>query len=380
VIAPGGGPEANAKTLAPEFDKQGHAVSVIYTVAKEKANADWSSSVRVRFAPPKSAHYYASKLVGSYRAWPLRLRAWEQAMAVRRALREIDQEEPVDVVEVTEGFPVTVLARQWPVVVRAHGSDWTFRQFCGDGDRRNDQQIISGQRRQVLRARSTSALSAHLADHLGDTLQLRSSQVQVIPYGIDIDKFKPSSNGTGFGPPILLTVGRLERRKGVDVLLRAMPRVWQHFPDAQVHLVGGESGFRHADLLAMVPEDKQEQIVFPGFLNRDQLTTQYQYATLYIAPTQYETFGYTILEAMACGKPVISTRVGAVPDLVDDGQTGLLVSWDDSASLAAAILELLENPSVAEQMGHRGRARAEALFSLDAVVDRNLDLYRRALA
>lgn len=379
VIAPAGGPEANVKTLAPELEERGHRLSVIYTVTKDKANTDWSNTIRFRFAPPASAHYYAAKFVGSYRAWPLRLRAWEQARAVRRVLNEIEAEEPIDIVEVTEGFQVSVLGRRWRVVVRAHGSDWTFRGFCGDGETRNDPRIIAEQRRQFLEAQGTSALSAHLADHLSEALQLSSSAIEVIPYGIDIDKFRPSSNGVGSGAPILLTVGRLERRKGADVLLRAMPRVWQHFPDAQIHLVGSESELRRSDLLAMVPEGKQKQIVFPGFLDRDQLIAQYQRATIYVAPTQYETFGYTVLEAMACGKPVVSTQVGAIEELVTDGQTGLLVPWNDPVALAAAILKLLADLSSARRMGEAGRARATTLFSIDKIVERNLDSYQRAL-
>jgi glycosyltransferase involved in cell wall biosynthesis len=379
VIAPAGGPEANVRSLAPELEKRGHRLSVIYTVARDKTKTDWSKTIRFRFAPPGSAHYYAAKFVGGYRAWPLRLRAWEQARAVRRVLNEIDREEPIDIVEVTEGFPVSVLVRRWRVVVRAHGSDWTFRGFCGDGETRNDPRIIAEQRRQFLEAQSTSALSAHQANHLGEALQLSSSTIDVIPYGIDTHRFRPSSNGVGSGAPILLTVGRLERRKGVDVLLRAMPRVWQLFPATQVHLVGSESEFRRQDLLAMVLEDKQKQIVFPGFLDRDQLIAQYQHATIYVAPTQYETFGYTVLEAMACGKPVVSTQVGAIEELVTDGETGLLVQWNDPAALAAAILKLLADPSSARRMGEAGRARATTLFSLDAIVERNLNSYQRAL-
>jgi len=378
VIAPAGGPEANVKTLAPELERRGHRLSVIYTVTKDRVNTDWSGSIRFRFAPPTSAHYYAAKFVGSYHAWPLRLRAWEQAVAVRRVLRAIESEEPIDIVEVTEGFPVSVLCSRWRVVVRAHGSDWTLRRYCGDGETRNDPWLIKGQRRQFLKASCASALSTHLAGHLRESLRLAPSAIEVVPYGIDVAKFSCSSNGVGSGRPILLTVGRLERRKGVDVLLRAMSQVWQRFPDAQVRLVGSEAEFRRQDLLTMAPEDKRQQLIFPGFLDRDQLINEYQHATIYVAPTQYETFGYTILEAMACGKPVVSTRVGAIEELVADGETGLLVDWNDHASLASAVLKLLADPAWARRMGQAGRARATT-FSLPAIVERNLDSYRRAL-
>jgi glycosyltransferase involved in cell wall biosynthesis len=378
VIAPGGGPEANVKTIAPELEKRGHRVTVIYTIQGEKVNARWSDSIRVRFAPPASAHYYAAKFVGSYHAWSLRLRAWEQAQSVLRVLREIEAEAPIDIVEVTEGFSVSVLGRRWRVLVRAHGADWTFRRFCADGDRDADDWLVMHQRSQFMHALCVTALSKHLSEHLQETLRI-SSTVEVVPYGIDTEVFAPNSHAP-ISRPVLVTVGRLEHRKGVDVLLGAMPRVWQSFPDTQVRLIGRESEFSCNDLMEMVSEDKREQIIFPGFIERDQLITEYQQATLYLAPTQYETFGYTVLEAMACGRPVISTRVGAIPELVDDGETGLLVPWNDPTALGEAIVKLLADQELATQMGSSGRAKASQHFSLGAIVERNLDSYQQALA
>jgi len=377
VIAPGGGPEANVKTLAPELEKRGHRLSVIYTVTKDIVNTDWSDTIRFRFAPPTSVHYYVARLVGSFHTWPLRLRAWEQALAVRRVLKGIDSDEPIDIVEVTDGLPVSLFSRRCRVVVRSQGPDWTFRSFCGDGGINSDRWLMAQQRRQVLQAHRVTALSAHLAMHLREALQI-PSPIDVLPYGIDTAVFSPNSNGAQ-SPPVLLTVGRLERRKGLDVLLRAMPQIWRRFPDTQVHLIGGESEFRRQDLLAMAPPDKQGQIVFRGFVGRDQLIAHYQHATIYIAPTQYETFGYTVLEAMACGRPVISTRVGAIPELVDDGETGLLVPWNDPAALADAVLSLLADPESAARMGTAGRQKACALFTLDRISYRTCEVYESVM-
>src|SRR5258708_19684107 len=170
VIAPGGGPEANVKTLVPELEQLGHRASVIYTVAKEKVDTAWFESVGFRFAPPASAHYYAAKFVGSYHGWPLRLRAWEQARAVRRMLNEIEGEESIDIVEVTEGFSVTSLGNRWRVVVLAHGSDWTVRRFFGDSESKANRWLMSWQRKELFQAQRTTALSAQLAEHPRDAL------------------------------------------------------------------------------------------------------------------------------------------------------------------------------------------------------------------
>ena len=126
-----------------------------------------------------------------------------------------------------------------------------------------------------------------------------------------------------------MSVGRLEHRKGTNVLFEALPAVWEGFHDLRVHLLGSESGFTREELLKMVPVAKREQVVFPGFLPHDRLPEYYRPTTVYVTPTQYETFGYTILEAMACGCPVISCRVGAVPELIEDGVHGVLVPFGD---------------------------------------------------
>jgi starch synthase len=120
-------------------------------------------------------------------------------------------------------------------------------------------------------------------------------------------------------------------------------------------------------------------VIFPGFAERRNLPDYYQRATLYVSATWYESFGYTILEAMACGTAVVATRVGGVPELVEEGVTGLLVPPRNENALAEAIIELLDDPARRQKMGAQGRERAVENFAVEKVMAQTLEFYERAM-
>ncbi len=377
VLAPGGGPDAYIRTLSPWLESQGHRVSAIYMAAPAQVNTDWSTSIRFASASPTQAHHYLSKAIGGLLALPLRIRAMEYERAVYRALDEIEAAEKINLVEVIEGLTINLLGKRWPVVVRAHGSDWTFRYFCQDGDTKNDHWLIELQAHQFRLARSVSAISEHLANHLSEVCNYPREAISVIPYPVNTQKFRPTAP-RGAKQPILLTIGRLEMRKGADVLVRVLSRVWQRFPELKACLIGSDSGLCSQDLFTLVPKERQTQLTFPGFVDHRDLPSFYQNATIYIAPTLYETFAYTILEAMACGVPVIASRVGAVPELVDDGKTGLLVPPGDETTLSKAIIDLLDDTTMRAEMGKRAREKASE-YAMEKVGPRMLEWYQGAL-
>ena len=376
VIAPGGGPEGYVKTILPWLRNHGHRVSVIYTVDSKRVPLPVSADTTV-YAPSGSWHYYLAKIIGNWHAVPRRLRQWESAQAVYRVLEQIDAKYTVDVVEVVEGLPVTQLCKRWSIVVRAHGADWTFRCFCKDGDSSADKWLVADQSKQFHQVHGIAALSNDLARHLAEALEFPLDKVFAIPYPIDTDQFCPPNPKSIGSPQSLLCIGRIERRKGTDILVRALNLVWKTYPDLCVTLLGSEGDLSRQALLTLVPADKRTQIIFPGFVERAQLPRFYQQTSLYIAPTMYETFGYTVLEAMACGVPVIASDVGAISELVENNVTGLLVPFGDVEALAKAILMLLGNPELYEKMGNRAREKAVHEFRLENVMSQLIDFYTK---
>lgn len=379
VMAPFGGPEACVQALQPWLESRGHRVSIVYNVAPDRRLSPFPPHVRVGYAVRGNLHAYLAKVVGGFQAWPLRVRAEEEARAIYQEIRRIDAEHPVDVVEVTEGIPIRKLRRRWTVVVRAHGSAWTIRLLCDRQPAPGDDRLIEAQRRQFQMAHAVSAISNHLADHVAEQCRFPRERIAAIPYPIGDDWLADADKQGHDAPgiPGIMAVGRLEKRKGTGELVQAMVQVWRDYPHLKLFLAGLDVGLSRDTLLEMVPEHLRQQLVFLGFVPRDQLRERYRSITAYVAPTRYETFGYTILEAMACGAPVVSTRTGAIPELIDDGVNGFLNELDDVDGIAARIRLLVAQPEIARRIaaGAKQKARSYSLSSIGPALE---ELYVQA--
>jgi glycosyltransferase involved in cell wall biosynthesis len=146
-------------------------------------------------------------------------------------------------------------------------------------------------------------------------------------------------------------VGRDFARKGGPVLLEAFARVRRAVPKARLLVAGPPAPDRRR-----IPEG----VFFLGRVPRDELAALFSQSTVFALPSLREPFGIAFLDAMACGLPCVGTRVEAVPEIVREGETGLLVPPGDPVPLALALERLLAEPALARAMGARGRARVSA--------------------
>lgn len=182
----------------------------------------------------------------------------------------------------------------------------------------------------------------------------------------------------------VLYVGRLEQRKGVRNLVEAIPQVIKVVPHARFRLVGADmrdapGGRSYSEYLASLgSREAQLATSFLGYVEESKLEQEFAGCDLFVAPSLFESFGLTNLEAMWHGKPVVSCNVAAVPEIVLNGETGLLVPPNDTNALAQAIIRLLRTPDEARRMGERGRVRAISEFSLDQMVEGTLKVYEEA--
>lgn len=173
------------------------------------------------------------------------------------------------------------------------------------------------------------------------------------------------------------TVGRLERQKGTAHLISAVSRARTDQPDLVLLVVG--NGSRRPQLERLAQDlGVRESVIFTGALPDP--TVAVESMDVFALPSLSEAFGIAILEAMALAKPVVATAVGGIPEVVADGETGLLVPPEDDAALAVALLELARDAARRREYGERGRARLEAHFTADLMAGRTLEVYRRALA
>lgn len=169
----------------------------------------------------------------------------------------------------------------------------------------------------------------------------------------------------------LLYVGRLVQEKGLDYLLKAMALC----PDVSLQIVG-EGPFR-AELEALKNALQLQNVEFMGFQSGDKLMQAYVDCFATVLPCNwFETFGLTIVESFALGKPVIASALGAIPELIEHGINGFLVPPTDIQALAEAIREMANNPVQAQKMGLTGQQKAEALFTSKQYYQNTVQFYQ----
>lgn len=215
------------------------------------------------------------------------------------------------------------------------------------------------------------------------------SRMSIVPCGFDPEEFRPMSRARaraelGLDPNefIVLQLGRLVPRKGVDNVIRSLAHLPPDVP-ARVLVVGGES--REPDE-ALTPEIGRlravareagvaARVTFTGQRQRSELRRYYAAANVFATTPWYEPFGITPLEAMACGVPVVGSAVGGIQYSVTDGVTGFLVPPHDPVALAARLLELYRNPALAAALGRAGIRRARSMFTWEEVARQLAEVY-----
>jgi starch synthase len=214
--------------------------------------------------------------------------------------------------------------------------------------------------------------------------EIPAERVRVIRNGIDTDEYRPDPQtgvlaryGVDPGRPYVIFVGRITRQKGVPVLLRAASRL---IGDAQLVLLAGaadtpEQLAEVTELVDGLRTSRSGVIWIPEMLPTSEVIQLLTHATVFACPSIYEPLGIVNLEAMACGTAVVGSRTGGIPEVVADGETGLLVPVGEPEPLADALNVLLRDPDRAEAMGQAGRKRAVSEFGWPAIAAQTADLY-----
>lgn len=238
--------------------------------------------------------------------------------------------------------------------------------------------------RYVLRnADAVTAISTYTARLIREVYD---RPVELIPFGstVTLDPDAAPAVARPAGSPFrLLFVGRLVERKGVHYLLQALARLRERDP---VHLWVVGDGPMRPELEARARElGVDASVTFTGFLTREALAERYRRCDAFVLPAVYdrrgdtEGLGVVLVEALSQGKPVVASAVGGIPDVVRDGETGLLVAPADPDVLARAVRTYLRDPALARAHGQAGRAHVEAHFSWETIIERLTTLYRRLL-
>ncbi len=242
---------------------------------------------------------------------------------------------------------------------------------------------------------STPVDGSHLETYYGaDT-----GRVSIVPCGVDLQQFHPgprpdARRALGLGDEsIILFVGRIQRIKGIDLLIRASAQLLARVRSGKLRpfrvvIVGGRPSGESDDpearelrrLKALAAElDVADLLDWRGAVAHEEMCQYYQAADVTVMPSTYESFGLVAVESMACGTPVVASRVGGLQATVQDGRTGYLVPWRDPILYADRIGEILVNPALRQRLGAAARKRA-AEFGWEQVASQMIDLYEELIS
>ena len=203
----------------------------------------------------------------------------------------------------------------------------------------------------------------------------------IIPNGVDLETFTTKVTPIERfedGKFNILFVGRLEKRKGVGYLLHAYRQVKQEIPNLRLIIVGSGTRLRQK-YERWVKRHGVADVVFIGFVPYEELARYYQTADVFCAPAiNHESFGIILLEAMAMGKPIVATNIDGYASVVTHGEEAWLVPPKDSPQLARALISVIQDEKLRQEMARKGRLKAQE-YSWEHVSKRVVDYYRKVL-
>lgn len=212
-------------------------------------------------------------------------------------------------------------------------------------------------------------------------------KVVVIPNGVDIKSFDPGLSkkecreylNLPLDKKILLYLNALVPEKGPDVLVKSMPKIIERVPEVHLVFVGKGRMRRELEKLS-IKEGIQNHVTFAGFIKEGLKPLYYKASDIFVIPStgEHESFGIVNLEAMASGLPIVASRIGGIPDIVNDGENGLLVPPGNPDALAEAIVYLLKNENVRENMANDGRKKVRN-YSWDKIAEQTEKIYKKLI-
>jgi glycosyltransferase involved in cell wall biosynthesis len=351
-----GGGQAATDELARALVARGHAVTAVFGGEPAPVNPSYA----VAWTTPVRRPVVAALLI---------------ARRVRALADDIDP----DVIHAS-GFEGAFLPRGRVRAMTTHHPDlppWAPPSWASPWSRlryfRRNQ--VAWLEREGLRKADVAFFVSAAARDRAAARRYETSRPRVVPNGVDVAAFSPASDGKTTDAPTVVLAGRMDDQKGVDVLLRAASRL---SPRTKLRFAGG--GWKEAEYRRLAAElGLGERAEFLGQVPRTELPAILRSASVVAVPSRYENLPLSVLEGMACGVAVVASRVGGVPEMMDDGVEGTLVPPEDPEALSAALAKILNDRDLAARMGAAGRRRVVADFTWDSVAARIEAAYEELL-
>ena len=372
-------------SLARALTERGHEVHVICQAIGKPADY-MAGEIFVHRVGTNPKRYSAMARVNySYHAWI--------------KLREVIRAYVIDIVEATYWGADAILyslKKRTPLVVRIDVSASDIlrtRNYSGIKELLSLKVLSRLEALSTKRADQVIAISQDLYNRAIDELHIDPKKVDVVHHGVDTSRYRCVVSDVRDRldiprqSPLVLFVGRLEARKGVHVLRDAIPEILRSMPMTRFLLVGRDTNTspNGGSVKSHLIEEAKgrgfaDNLVFIEFLSPDELIELYSACDVFLLPSLQEGFSMVILEALACGKPIVATSAGGASDIGLTPPSGIMVPPNNASELAQAILDLLSlNEEDRKLVARKNRELVESRFSIDAWVDDVIKVYEKAL-
>lgn len=364
---PHGGIGAKYQRIARQLVSLGWQVSVVgvYPVAQMLQEND--HGVRVYRLPSVKKRGPASLI---------------NAVRINRCLKTINHQNPIELIESQEaGLALISRATPGKKIIRMSGGHNFFSATLGLKPRfwRN---LL--ERWSFAKADALCAVSHYVAETTRTLLDLGSRKVVVLPNPVDTDLFKPQPE-IPEEKGMLLFVGTVTEKKGVRQLVQAMPEIIQREPNAHLFIIGRDSvdkntGSSYTETLkTLIPNGIKNRIHFIGPIPNPEVKDWIARTQVCVYPSHMEAQGIVVIEALACGKAVVASKLGPGPELIEHGVQGLLCDPYDPQDISEQVLSVLSSASLRENLGYAARVKAIQEFSVEQIIIKNIAFYENVI-
>lgn len=362
-----GGIGSFTQTLGRRLAARGHKITVVGLYAVTEIQIEQDAGVGVRRLPNTRFHGMGF---------------WLNGARLRREIRALHAQTPIDLLEGPEnGFALLAKNTAGKKVIRMNGGHHFFYTCLGERPRAWRSWL---ERRSFSRAYYLCGVSRFVAEETRRLLCLGNVPIEILPNPVDTTKFRPMPEVPVI-PGRIVFVGTLCEKKGIRQLVQAMPEILAAVPQAHLVACGRDStdrstGRSYKELLesAIVPAARP-RITFKDHVENQQLPQELAAAEILVYPSHMEAQGIVVVEGMAMGKPVVASKTGPGPEVIEDGKSGLLCNPHDPHSIAESIIRCLKDPALASRLAAAARERAVQEFSVEKLVVRNEEFYLRCL-
>lgn len=367
----GGGAGTYVQLVSRELVLRGHKVSVVAGHCPKCPNYHIDKGVNIYRPKRGDLHWWLSKPSG-LKGISISFRYLEHGWQLFRFIEKLHKKNPIDIAEFSEGGNFWHLFNsKFPYISHLHGSRYTFRYASGRSVGKTDWYHRRLELCFIDRANHVISPSKALLNLVEREVKKKLKSTTVMAYPLDprLERSPLERNG-GVRDRVVFFAARNDPVKGGHILLEAVPLIQRKVPDVKFQFFG----FRPKAGM-IIPEG----VSCNEFLPKEKLLERYQEADICVIPSYWDNSPNTVYEAMAAAKAVVASRVGGIPELVEDGETGILVDPGNGRKLGAAIINLLLDNKKRIAMVEKGRMRILELASLRNNINRRLAIYREII-